>query len=323
AHTSTNFEFFDGVAQWGNDYTTVRVDTRVARLLSTTQADPWPGGAGNPKPADGAGNPIGGVYGVDKRMGDGCFGAVANQFGEGECAATVKSGTDYMWSPAADFPASRGLYHQSNIGMIRYHCLVTGFPDCPTGAGDFPILTKYVNDLLWAEGLIRTNQNLALAATLINNSRVTRGGLPPVTAADLATGLLKALYYEWHVELLNIQPDHLWNGRRLSKTNLIAAPPNPYATGQQLYEPEGSYVWNSLWGNTPRSMPIPAKDLSLLALEIYSFGGPNDPLGCGGPDPKPACSASEGTSGKVRNVREIYQDLLNTLPKPGSKPRRF
>jgi hypothetical protein len=200
---------------------------------------------------------------------------------------------------------------------------VSAFPDCPSGSGSFKVMSRYVNDLLWAEGLLRTNQNLALAATLINNSRVTRGGLPPVTAADGFTNLMKALLYEWHVELVSQADDHLFNGRRLSKTNLIAAPPNPYATGQQLYEPEGAYVWNSLWGNTPRSMPIPAKDLSLLALEIYSFGGPDDPLGCGGPDPKPTCSAGQENTPRVRNVREIYQEMMKSMPKPGSKPRRF
>jgi hypothetical protein len=313
-------DFFTGVEQWGNDYSTTRIDTRVARLLSTTQADPWPGGSGNPQPADGAGVPIGGVYGVDKRLGDGCF---SPGIGEGECPATANSGTDFMWSPSADFPASRGLYHQSNIGYIRNHCLVGAFPDCPVGSGNFMVMSRYVNDLLWAEGLIRTNQNLALAATLINNSRVTRGGLAPVTAADGTTGLLKALYYEWHVELVSQASNHWWNGRRLSKTNLIAAPPNPYATGQQLYEPEGSYVWNSLWGNTPRSMPIPAKDLSLLAIEVYSFGGPDDPLGCGGPDPKPTCSAGQENTPRVRNVREIAQDLINSIQRPSTKPRRF
>ena len=53
---------------WGNDITTVRVHTRVSHLMSSTQTDPWPGGAGNPQPVDGAGNPVGGVYGVDKRL---------------------------------------------------------------------------------------------------------------------------------------------------------------------------------------------------------------------------------------------------------------
>ena len=314
-------DFFSGIEQWGNDYTTTRIDTRVARLLSTTQQDPWPGGAGNPRPADALGQPIGGVYGVDKRLGDGCFGTKANQFGEGECVATPNSGTDFMWSPAADFPASRGQFHQSNIGYIRYHCLVSGFPDCSSGAGNFVILSKYANDLLWAEGLLRTTGPSATVAQLINNSHVGRGGLPPVSGADTKENLLKALYYEWHAELVSMSPDHFWNARRLTTTNLIPAPPNPWATNQQTYEPEGPYVWNPLWGNSPRSMPIPAKDLNLLRLEIYTFGGPDDPTGCGAAG-GPSCSPGvEGAPG-VRSVRQIYAALKAALPKPGTKLRQ-
>jgi hypothetical protein len=296
-------EFGSGVEIWGDDYTTTRIDTRVARLLATNQADPWPGGAGNPQPNAG-------VYGVDKRIGDGCVGDVPNMNGSGECAATAASGTDFVWSPQAIMNPARGQFHQSNIGYFRYPCLPGYLGGCAgaNGTGNFPILSRYLNDLIWAEGLIRTNQNLGLAAQLINNSRVTRGGLPAMTAADGAPNLLKALFYEWHVELVSMSNNHWWNGRRLSKDNMISAGPNPWETGQQIHEGEGSYVWNPLWGNTPRSMPIPAKDLALLGLEIYSFGGPDDPAGCGGVNDAPACVV--GVDGKrVKSAGEIYEEL--------------
>lgn len=326
----TTEDFFTGIEQWGNDYGTTRIDTRVSRLLSTTQADPWPGGAGNPKPATGAGVPIGGVYGVDKRLGDGCF-LGGNTIGDGECAATINSGTDFLWDPSTYFPASRGQFHQSNIGYIRYHCLVGGFPDCPTGAGNFVVLSRYMNDLLWAEGLLRTNTNLGLAAQLINNSHVGRGNLTACTAAGCAgpgvpggltaqQSLLAGLYYEWHVELVSMSPDHWFNGRRLSKSTLISAGPNPWATGQMKYDPEGPYVWNSLWGHTPRSMPIPAKDLALLALELYTFGGPNDVDGCGGDNGGPSCVAGVD-DGRVKNVRQVFKELMAAQPKAGTKLR--
>ena len=316
----TTEDFFSGVEQWGNDYGTTRIDTRVARLLSTTQADPWPGGAGNPQPADANGNPIGGVYGVDKRLGDGCF-LAGNTIGDGECPATANSGTDFIWDPSTYFPASRGQWHQSNIGYIRYHCLVGFFPDCPSPAGEFLVLSRHLNDLLWAEGLIRsTNSVSQVAADRINASRVTRGGLAPITTATSVNNALAAIFYEWHVELVSMSADHWFNGRRLTKTSLVSAGPNPWATGQQTYEPEGSYVWNPLWGHSPRSMPIPAKDLALLALELYSFGGPNDPDGCGGDNGGPACAP--GIDGaKARNVRQIYKELMAAQPKPGTRLR--
>ena len=303
-------EFGSGIEIWGNDYTTTRIDTRVARLLSTTQADPWPGGAGSPRPATGAGVPIGGVYGVDRRLGDGCTGSEPNILGHGECAATANSGTDFMWSPLAIFNPARGQYHQSNIGYIRYPCLPGYLPQCTgtnNGAGNFVILSRYANDLLWAEGLIRTNTNLGLAATLINNSRNGRGGLPQVAAGDGTTNLFRALYYEWHVELVSMSNNAFWNGRRLSKATLVSAGANPWKTGQQMYEGEGTYVWNPLWGHTPRSMPIPAKDLALLGQELYSFGGPTDPTGCGGGEGPSCVVAAE--NGKVKNVHQIYSEL--------------
>ena len=276
--------FFSGFHQWGNDYTTVRVDTRVARLLSTTQADPWPGGAGSPQPVNAQGIPIGGVYGVDQRLGDGCFGG-DDLFGVGECAPTPLSGLDFMWSPVAIFNPTRGSFHQSNIGWTRDHCLVGGFPDCATGSGPIPLFTKAHNDLLWAEGLIRGGGDNALAATLINNTRVTRGGLAPVSAANSTTELLAALIYEQEIEGLPMPFVQYANRRRETKASGAVDPP----------------AYNNLWAETPRQMPIPAKDLQLLKLEIYSFGGAANPGGFA-----PAVNPGGGS---VRNVRQIWADL--------------
>ncbi len=314
-------EFFTGIEQWGNDYGTTRIDTRVARLLANNQHDPWPGGAGNPRPEI-TGPNAGGVYGVDKRMGDGGF-LAGNTIGDGEPAATPNSGTDFLWDPSTYFNATRGQWHQSNIGYIRYHCSVGfgEFPDCPTGAANFVVFSQHMNNLLWAEGLIRTNQNLGLAADLINRSRVGRGGLPAVTAADGATNLLKALFYEWHVELVSMSPDHWFNARRLTKTSTVPFDASPWATGQATYEPEGSYVWIPLWAGSPRSMPIPAKDLSLLGQEIYTFGGPNDPTGCGGVGGGPACVMS-GNNAHVKSVLEIYKEIRSRIPPPGTRLRQ-
>ena len=55
------------------------------------------------------------------------------------------------------------------------------------GFGTEPVITAAENDLLWAEGLIRSGGNLLTASNLINNTRVTRGGLAPATPADLET----------------------------------------------------------------------------------------------------------------------------------------
>ena len=61
-------------------------------------------------------------------------------------------------------------------------------------------------------------------------------------------------------------------------------------------------------GNTPRSVPIPAKDLALLGQEIDTFGGPDDPGGCGGVNGAPACVVGVDGS-RVKSVSEIYKEI--------------
>jgi hypothetical protein len=282
AYVDENFDFFSSFHNWANDYSTTRVDTRVGRLVATNQRDPWPGGGGDPQPNAG-------IYGVDKRVGDGCFDAeqgVADLLGLGECKATANSGTDFMWSPVAIFIPGRGSFHQSNIGYIRDHCLAAFFPDCPSGAGPLPIYSKAYNDLMWAEALIRSNGSLATAAQLINNSRVGRGGLPPVSADDGAANLLKAAVYEYEIELFHTSGGaDFYFRRRLTSSAQVALPE----------------AYNRLWPDTPRHMPVPAKDLLLLRKELYSFGGPNNP---GGVAPE-----AEIGGERVKNVREIYAEM--------------
>ena len=277
AYQDENFDFFTGYHVWGNDFTTTRVDTRVARLIATNQVDPWPGGAGNPLPNAG-------VYGLDARSGDGCYGDEDDLLGNGGCAATPASGTDFAWSPFAIFIPGRGSFHQSNIGQVRYHCLTALFPDCPTGAGEIPIYPKSFNDLLWAEGLLRSNGSATQAAQLINNTRVGRGALAALTGSEGTQALLRALIYEQEVELFSVAPAAYYNRRRVTSSAQVALPE----------------AYNRMWPDTPRQMPVPAKDLQLLRAEIYSFGGPTNPGG--------AAPGAESL-GKVRSVRDIWAEI--------------
>ena len=281
----------DCVKTWGNSIGTMRVDTRVAAMLTTNHANPWPEPDGNPCPTDSP----------DRRVGDGSYGP-SDDFSEyGTLAATANAGSDFACSGVAIFPPARGQYHQSNLQHIRYQYL--GYyssgetlPDAD-GTGQDPFYTRQMNDLLWAEGLIRGGGDLALAATLINNSRVGRGGagcatpgiggcgLLPVTAADGVPGLLAALQYEQEIEFMGQGPTPFFNRRR-SGYNA------PAAGGLPEYR-DGLIV------GTPRHMPVPAREQFVLAREIYSFGGPT----------RPDMSASvESTGPKVRSVREIWED---------------
>lgn len=228
--------FIDDVKGWSEDLTTERVDTRVAHMLDpVTQQDPWPNPGGNPPPNS-----------PDKRLGDGSYGTSADVAAWGTIPKTANAGTDFAWSGFAIFRPARGQYHQSNITHIRYD--YASFSD-PAGTGGgfgiVPVITAAENDLLWAEGLIRSGGNLLTAANLINNTRVGRGGLPPATPADGVAGLLTKLQYEQDIELMGLGDPVYFNRRRI----------------------------DGLQPLTPHQMPVPAKELQVLRKELYTFGG--------------------------------------------------
>ena len=163
------------------------------------------------------------------------------------------AGTDFAYAGKAIFRAARGQYHQSNLGHIRYSYLAYPGYGLPTedGKGLTPVYTATLNDLLWAEGLIRSGGSGALAATLINKTRVTRGGLTALTGGEGTPALLAAMQYEQDIELLGMGSEGFFNRRRI----------------------------DGLKAMTPRQMPIPAKELDVLKREFYSFGGPDNPAG--------------------------------------------
>src|SRR5467141_3975048 len=245
------------IKTWGNSVSTERVDTRVAALVTTNHQDPWPAPSGNPCP----------TISADKRVGNGRYGPAGNKnYNQvGIAPGDSASGTDYACAGVAIFPAARGSYHQSNLQHVRYHQLAYRGEDLPAddGTGQDPLYTQQMNDLLWAEGLIRSGGDLALAATLINNSRVTRGGLTALTGAEGTPALIAALQYEQEIEFMGQGVTPFFNRRR-SGYNAAAGGGRP------------AYV-DGLIPGTPRHMPVPAKALDILTRAVYSFGGPTAP----------------------------------------------
>lgn len=260
------------IKTWGNSIGTMRVDTRVAAMLTSNHADPWPDPGGNPCP----------TVSADLRVGDGTWGPSDDFNGYATTAATANAGTDFACSGVAPFNPARGQYHQSNLAHIRYNHLAgtgerlpQGSPDCPLsapcdGSGDNPLYTTQMNDLLWAEGLLRSGGSKVTAAGLINNSRVGRGGLSALTGAEADTVLYDALHYEQEIEFMGQGTDPLFNRRRQG----------------------------SLTAGTPRQMPVPAKELDVLLREVYTFGGPG----------QPDMSASQNGGARIRSVGEIFND---------------
>ncbi|MDH3291289.1 MAG: hypothetical protein OEO20_10485 [Gemmatimonadota bacterium] len=258
----------DCVKTWGNSIGTVRVDTRLASILATNHADPWPEPAGNPCP----------TVSADKRVGDGSWGPADDFNGYATTAATANAGTDFACSGVVIFPPARGQYHQSNLVHVRYERLAYVGENLPTSdaTGQDPLYTVQMNDLLWAEGLIRSGGSKAQAAQLINNSRVGRGGLPPLTGGESDAELLAALQYEQEIEFMGQGTTPFFNRRRI----------------------------DGLIQDTPRHMPVPDKELSVLVREVYTFGGPSAPEMSVTANGKGA----DGTSrGRVQSVREIWE----------------
>ncbi len=261
------------IKSWGNSIGTVRVDTRLAAILTSNHQNPWPSPNGNPCP----------TVSADKRVGDGTWGPTNNFNGYATTAATANAGTDFACSGVVVFPPARGSYHQSNLAHIRYNHLAATGERLPQfdGSGINPFYTTQMNDLLWAEGLIRSGGNKVTAATLINNSRVTRGGLSALTGLEADTVLLDALHYEQEIEFMGQGTDPFFNRRRIG----------PLTAG------------------TPRQMPVPAKELDVLLREVYTFGGPS------GPD----MSATQGGGARVRSVGEIFNDYRSLRGLLGKK----
>ncbi len=279
--------FYDGNKEWGADPTTVRVDNRVARLITDgPQGEakrakfPWPDPAGNPQP-----------NAFDKRVGDGSYGSDADFLGVGTVVFTGNEGTDFLYASKAQFRPARGQYHQSNLGYRRYSYLAYpgyGLPG-EDGKGFAPQFTKTLNDLLWAEGLLRSGGSKTQVATLINKTRVTRGGLSALTGGESDAVLEAALQYEQDTELLGTSSSIFYNRRRRAPFVWTAPGAGTPADGS-----------GGLIPGTPRHMPVPAKELQVLQKELYTFGGPGQPDAAPGVD-------SDGR--QIRNVRAIWEEI--------------
>jgi len=232
----------------------------VAALITSNHKHPWPEAqGGNPCP----------TVSADKRVGDGSWGPEDDFNGYATKKATANAGTDFACSGVVIFPAARGQYHQSNLAHIRYNHLAylgENLPEFDMNGQD-PLYTTQMNDLLWAEGLIRSGNKLAGAAR-INASRVGRGKLPALLGVESDAALLAALQYEQEIEFMGQGPTPFYNRRRI----------------------------DGLQSGTPRHMPVPAKELDVLVREVYTFGGPSAP--------DMSRSGSGGTS--ASSAREIW-----------------
>ena len=280
-YADDNVNMNNGLLEWSQAIFTMRTDTRLAHVItngpdpSKIHRTPWVG----QDPAPNA---------FDHRVGDGSWGPEDDFSGCGTNVEDAGAGTDFAYCANNFLNPARGTFHFSNLVHVRYSYAASVGSGLPgeDGTGDTPIYIPAQNDLLWAEGLVRGGGSTALAATKINNTRVTRGHLSALTGAEGSAVLLAAIRYENDIELLGTGPQPFYNRRRETPE------------GWQLAQACPGNI--CLWPDTPRHMPIPAKELSVLRRELYTFGGPG----------QPDLSPSNFMAGEpVWNVRKIADAL--------------
>jgi hypothetical protein len=223
-------KFYGNAASW------MRVDQRVIQLMDPTQPVVYT--SVNPPPR---------AESADRRLG-----------------TTAQPGTDFGYYPVIPFAVARGVYFFSQWGHDRY--LSHSLESSTALEGTVPLVLAAENDLLIAEALVRTGGDKSRAATLINRTRVNRGGLPPLSAASSNNDLLAAIFYERDIELMNTNAGQAWFDRRRIDSNLTY-------NGLPIGNTWGFRGGSGLQKGTPRHLPVPAKELETLGIPVYTYGG--------------------------------------------------
>jgi len=163
-------------------------------------------------------------------------------------------GLYFGYDPSTHGSVSRGWWRQSQYYHIRYasHLNFTG----PSY-----YCTEAENGLIIAEALLRTGGNKNEAVDIINQTRVTNGQLPALIGSESTEELLNALMYERLLELGYTAAGLTYADKRRWEFT------GPFVRGN------GSGVYQHFTG-TPRNLPVPARELQTLGLEVYTFGGP-------------------------------------------------
>jgi starch-binding outer membrane protein, SusD/RagB family len=168
----------------------------------------------------------------------------------GEAKRTAR-GTDFAHAGPAPHPSARGEWRWS-----RYHhhrnseMYANGF------VGPMQHMRVTEMKMLRAEALLRLNEPVILpeVVELINETRVDRGGLDPMLVTDGFGDVWNAMRYEFEIE-----------------THATAAGLDYYHTRSWGNLRGESY--GKLLEGTPIHFPVPAGELMLLEMPIYTFGG--------------------------------------------------
>lgn len=148
--------------------------------------------------------------------------------------------TDFKYVSTNNMKPERGYYHFSNYEYCRTQYAITEHE------GEVVAFSVSENDLFRAEANVELG-NLSEAINIINaGSRVSRGALAPLSANTSKEKLLKTLFYERDIDLIQTGFGIAFFDMR--RRDMLQ-------TGTMLH------------------FPIPAKDLMVLGMPEYTFGG--------------------------------------------------
>ncbi len=120
------------------------------------------------------------------------------------------------------------------------------------------------NLLLKAEAALSLGGKAEAIQLLNESARVQRGQLSALPGLMTYETILEIIKYERSIELLGSAPMSLWFDRR---------------RWAKRETPDSLTALGGLQINTPAHLPVPARELQLHNMEIYTFGGENDPEG--------------------------------------------
>jgi len=148
--------------------------------------------------------------------------------------------TDFTFNSVNNMKPERGYYNFSNYEYTRYPYAIS------TWEGPVIDFSVTENNLLKAEAYANLG-NLDQAINIINDgSRTVRGHLSPISASSDKEKVIETIFYERDVELIQ-------TGFGLSFFDMRRR--------------------NMLQPGTPLHFPIPAKELMVMQMPLYTFGG--------------------------------------------------
>ena len=148
--------------------------------------------------------------------------------------------TDFEFLPTVNFAPSSGLYLFSHYRLSKFDTWME------THSGLLPFVPVEENELILAEALVRTGNPSGAIDILNAGARTKRGMLPMLDPGATGQEILDAIFYEREIELIGT------------------------GMGTAFFDMRRRDL---LQKGTLLHFPVPAEELEIMDLPIYSYGG--------------------------------------------------